>query len=825
MEKEPTREDTQAWDSASFMLDLSRFGVLDIRPKPKKEVELPPSSDLDALFVQQQDQLLHSPFVPVLLQRLRAAAPPRLRLHVCLGTVRYCRRLRLAGPRRTQMTVDYDLYLRYAVRTFLRDHIAGYDVDEPAPLQAVRWIPEEERTEARPHPFVAISNLKDMTQSVRSDESPPVLHVFQCMVDWPALLGARDSSTILNMPPPRANAVDGHAMLILIMSDFSQAYYFDPVGSSCIGSRYWRLRWEEALGLPLRDLIRTKKEGGAAWGPQVLPALLRQPNRQINISAQWCYAWCIMVTGLLVWNCCQEAADAEKIGAYLYAKRAKLQTLPIGDQAKYMDRKIRNFVLYMSEIQKVATPFVFPSDCASRRPRTRRRPPSAYPVADVYDDEIETEQFWKDIHSGEFTPVLQAYSVDDNENMPPPPTPGATIDARTPPQRPEPRRPTPRTALQTLQSGGDIPPSPAAECRLKLRRAWKGPAAPCLLCVLGARAVRLCPTDEDILPLPQPSPYVYVGGPENSMKAADAVAVLRCGADDDSVEWVAAEWAPAARDKNLPVFHLALAHHNGALAPPPPLSKPVPHSDSILQRCRTVKTDGEIACISHAVAVTRHALECVKAYVGRHWANRVPITEIEIAKVFELGAAKRGGGVAPLAFPSIVATGGHAVELHHAPTACAVPPGVPVVVDVGCRCRGYCADITVTLGCDKEPWRSLHDSLEKAVEAVVSGMRAGQTLDEVEAAGTTKMEEVCRDNGLPVSHLNRLMPHRCVHHLGLDVHDFCDDTMPLAPGMVLAVELGVYVPNETEYAPFPRGGVRVETDVVLEPSGMARVLL
>ena len=88
------------------------------------------------------------------------------------------------------------------------------------------------------------------------------------------------------------------------------------------------------------------------------------------------------------------------------------------------------------------------------------------------------------------------------------------------------------------------------------------------------------------------------------------------------------------------------------------------------------------------------------------------------------------------------------------------------------------------------------------------------------------MTTVLRDNALPcdTGGLRALMPHRATHHLGLDVHDFCDDSMPLAPGMVLAVELGVYIPSDTDYPPFPRGGVRVETDVVLEAAGGAREL-
>ena len=406
-----------AWDSASFLLDLSRFGVLDIRRRSSADVKLPAATMLDHLFVKHQAQLMRAPFAPGLLQRLRAAAPPRMRLHVCLGTVRYRRRLRLEGERKTQMAVEYGLYLQHAVRKFMRGRV--HNMTEGA--EAARWVPPEERTAEQPHPFESVLALETLAKSVQSAASPPVLHVFQCLVDWPALLGVRDHAAILNMPREQANAADGHAMLVLVMSDLSAAYYFDPAGHSCIGSRYWRHRWEQALGVPLLDLVRTRRRGGEAWGPQVLPALLRQPNQQLNVSSQWCYAWCVMVMGLLVWNCVQEAAHAERIGAYLYAKRAKLQTLSIGEQAKYMDRKIRNFVLYMDEIENVSTDVVH--RCDQSLP-ARRRHPSPYPVADVYEDmEGHGDQLWRDLHAekGRFSPLLAAHTVDaDKENTDPP---------------------------------------------------------------------------------------------------------------------------------------------------------------------------------------------------------------------------------------------------------------------------------------------------------------------------------------------------------------------------------------------------------------------
>ena len=45
--------------------------------------------------------------------------------------------------------------------------------------------------------------------------------------------------------------------------------------------------------------------------------------------------------------------------------------------------------------------------------------------------------------------------------------------------------------------------------------------------------------------------------------------------------------------------------------------------------------------------------------------------------------------------------------------------------------------------------------------------------------------------------MNQLFPHHLGHYLGLDTHDtvIIDRNVPLAPGMVITIEPGVYIPQ------------------------------
>ena len=219
---------------------------------------------------------------------------------------------------------------------------------------------------------------------------------------------------------------------------------------------------------------------------------------------------------------------------------------------------------------------------------------------------------------------------------------------------------------------------------------------------------------------------------------------------------------------------------------------------------RAAKDGEEMALLSRAIDITDQAFEAVAPTIEAGVAER------EVA--WELEKAMRERGAEGLAFDIIVGAGPNGALPHHLAGDKVIGRGEPVVIDMGARYRGYCADLsrTIVVGQPDEMFRRVYDMVLGAQIAAEERVRPGMTGAEVDAIARDILAEAGYGDNFG---------HSLGHGVGLAVHELPrvgpNATDRLEDGMVFTIEPGVYLSDW--------GGVRIEDIVVLE-NGRARVI-
>jgi len=219
-----------------------------------------------------------------------------------------------------------------------------------------------------------------------------------------------------------------------------------------------------------------------------------------------------------------------------------------------------------------------------------------------------------------------------------------------------------------------------------------------------------------------------------------------------------------------------------------------------LAELRLVKEPGELALLQRAIDITCAAqIEAMRSIRPGQFEFEVQAT---IEYVFRRYGAEQN------AFQSICGCGPNSCVLHYNANRRRMQPGELIVVDVGARLGGYCADVTRTFpvsGRFTPRQREIYNIVLEAQRAGFAAVKPGATLGDVHQAASAVIAK---------AGYRRYFPHGTSHWLGLETHDVLDarrDTK-LRPGMVLTVEPGIYIPEEEL-------GVRIEDDVVVTADG------
>jgi Xaa-Pro aminopeptidase len=146
---------------------------------------------------------------------------------------------------------------------------------------------------------------------------------------------------------------------------------------------------------------------------------------------------------------------------------------------------------------------------------------------------------------------------------------------------------------------------------------------------------------------------------------------------------------------------------------------------------------------------------------------------------------------------------------HHRPGPRPIRRGDPVVVDFGATYEGYRSDMTRTFCVGAEPEGDM-----ARVFAVVGASQAAGAAAVRPGILAKEVDDVCRAIITEAGWSDRF-EHGTGHGVGLDIHEAPTvsqlGTATLAPGFVVTVEPGVYLPGQ--------GGVRVEDTLVVTEGG------
>ncbi len=216
----------------------------------------------------------------------------------------------------------------------------------------------------------------------------------------------------------------------------------------------------------------------------------------------------------------------------------------------------------------------------------------------------------------------------------------------------------------------------------------------------------------------------------------------------------------------------------------------------LVEKFRLVKDQTEIIALRRAVKIAE------QSYAKVIKGIKIGMREREIA--FRLEKAMLEAGGEAIAFPTIVASGPRSSWPHAAPTCRRLKAGDLVIMDFGCKYKGYNSDLTRTVVVAKmssrqrEMYKIVKNAQKSAQKMLVSGKK------------TAESDKTARRIFLE-SGLEKYFSHSLGHGIGLEVHESPRlsllSSACLVSGMTVTCEPGVYLPGW--------GGIRIEDDVLV----------
>ncbi|MBC7474695.1 MAG: Xaa-Pro aminopeptidase [Candidatus Sericytochromatia bacterium] len=251
----------------------------------------------------------------------------------------------------------------------------------------------------------------------------------------------------------------------------------------------------------------------------------------------------------------------------------------------------------------------------------------------------------------------------------------------------------------------------------------------------------------------------------------------------------------------------------------------------IVHEMRLIKSSEEIELMKKANYVS------FQAHIEAMKATKPGMYEFEVESVID-NQFKKHGANAP-AYNSIVGTGANATILHYVENNAQLKDGDLLLIDAGAECDFYAGDITRTFPVNGKFTKAQKDVYEVVLESqleAIKMVKPGTRFVDVHNRAVEVLTEGMVKIGLLKGNVQDLIKdetykkfymHKTGHWLGMDVHDVGkyftnnSESRPLEAGMVLTVEPGLYINENTEGVPseYLGIGIRIEDDILVTETG------
>ena len=220
-------------------------------------------------------------------------------------------------------------------------------------------------------------------------------------------------------------------------------------------------------------------------------------------------------------------------------------------------------------------------------------------------------------------------------------------------------------------------------------------------------------------------------------------------------------------------------------------------TEYIIEKQRMIKDEEEMSNIIKACNITDDCYKYILSYI------KPGMTEKQIAKEIDDYYIERTDGIS---FDTIVASGENSSKPHAVPTDRKIQEQDIITIDMGCKFKGYCSDMTRTIfvGSVPEYVKPVYDLVLKNQTQTLNQMKDGENIRLL-----TKMVE----NDFRLHNFDLI--HSLGHGVGLEIHEkpfisYRNDNQ-LKENMVVTDEPGIYLPGKF--------GVRIEDTVLITKFG------